>query len=276
MAGFFTTSIEFLKGVGPQRAALLNKELSIFTFGDLIQHYPFRYEDRTKFYTISTINDEMQFVQIKGFIKKKELIGVGFNKRLVAQMIDETGEIELVWFQGINWINEKLKPGVEYIAFGKPSRFGNKFNIAHPELDVAETKNSHEGFLQPIYSTTEKLRAKHFDSKTFSKLIHELLALSANKIRETLPTQINTENLLSKKDALYNIHVPTTFDLLAKAQHRLKFEELFYIQLRLLKMKLIRQNKFKGQLFQNTTLLNKFYKEHLPFSLTDAQKKVIK
>jgi len=277
MAGFFTTSIEFLKGVGPQRAALLNKELSIFTFGDLMQHYPFRYEDRTKFYTIGTISDEMQFVQVKGFIKKKELIGVGFKKRLVAQMTDETGEIELVWFQGINWINEKIKPGVEYIAFGKPSRFGNKFNIAHPELDVAVARNSNEGFLQPIYSITEKLRAKHFDSKTFSKLIHELLAISVNKIRETLSSQIiNSENLLSKKDALYNIHVPTTFELLARAQHRLKFEELFYIQLRLLKMKLIRQNKFKGQLFQNTSLLNKFYKDHLPFSLTDAQKKVIK
>ncbi|HET6540273.1 MAG TPA: ATP-dependent DNA helicase RecG [Chryseolinea sp.] len=277
MAGFFTTSIEFLKGVGPQRAALLNKELSIFTFGDLMQHYPFRYEDRTKFYTIGTISDEMQFVQVKGFIKKKELIGVGFKKRLVAQMTDETGEIELVWFQGINWINEKIKPGVEYIAFGKPSRFGNKFNIAHPELDVAVARNSNEGFLQPIYSITEKLRAKHFDSKTFSKLIHELLAISANKIRETLSSQIiNSENFLSKKDALYNIHVPTTFELLARAQHRLKFEELFYIQLRLLKMKLIRQNKFKGQLFQNTALLNKFYKDHLTFSLTDAQKKVIK
>ena len=138
-------------------------------------------------------------------------------------------------------------------------------------------KNSNEGFLQPIYSITEKLRAKHFDSKAFSKLIHELLALSANKIRETLSSQIiNSENLLSKKDALYNIHVPTTFELLARAQHRLKFEELFYIQLRLLKMKLIRQNKFKGQLFQNTALLNKFYNDHLPFSLTDAQKKVIK
>ena len=277
MAGFFTTSIEFLKGVGPQRAALLNKELSIFTFGDLIQHYPFRYEDRTKFYTIGTISDEMQLVQVKGIIKKKELIGVGFKKRLVAHMADETGEIELVWFQGINWINEKLKPGVAYVAFGKPTRFGNKFNIAHPELDVAAAKNTNEGFLQPIYSITEKLRSKHIDSKTFSKLIQELLALSANKIRETLSSQIiNSENFLSKKDAIYNIHVPTTFDLLASAQHRLKFEELFYIQLRLLKMKLIRQNKFKGQQFQNTALLNKFYKEHLPFSLTDAQKKVIK
>lgn len=277
MAGFFTTSIEFLKGVGPQRAALLNKELSIFTFGDLMQHYPFRYEDRTKFYAIGTINDEMQFVQVKGFIKKKELVGSGFKKRLVALLTDQTGEVELVWFQGINWIVDKLKPGVEYIAFGKPNRFGNKFNIAHPELDVATAMKSNEGFLQPIYSITENLRTKHFDSKAFSKLVHELLSISANKVRETLSAQIiNSENLLSKKEALYNIHVPTTFELLARAQHRLKFEELFYIQLRLLKMKVIRQNKFKGQLFQNTSLLNKFYRDHLPFSLTDAQKKVIK
>ncbi|HZI25120.1 MAG TPA: ATP-dependent DNA helicase RecG [Chryseolinea sp.] len=277
MAGFFTTSIEFLKGVGPQRAALISKELTIFTFGDLIQHYPFRYEDRTKFYAISAIHDEMPFVQVKGLIKKKELIGSGFKKRLVAQMTDHTGEIELVWFQGINWINDKLKPGVEYIAFGKPTRFGNKFNIAHPELEVALEKNNNEGFLQPIYSITEKLRAKHFDSKAFSKLIRELLIISGSKIRETLSRQIiQSENLLSKKEALYNIHVPTTFELLARAQYRLKFEELFYIQLRLLKMKLIRQTKFRGQLFQNTSLLNKFYKDHLPFSLTDAQKKVIK
>ena len=277
MAGFFTTSIEFLKGVGPQRAALLNKELTIFTFGDLIQHYPFRYEDRTKFYPIGTIHDEMPFVQVKGVIKKKELIGIGFKKRLVAQMTDSTGEVELVWFQGINWINDKVKPGVEYIAFGKPTRFGNKFNIAHPELDVAGSINITEGFLQPIYSTTEKLKHKNFDSKALSKLVRELLNISVSKIRETLPKSIiQSENLLSKKEALSNIHVPTTFELLARAQHRLKFEELFYIQLRLLKMKLIRQAKFKGQLFQNTALLNKFYKDHLPFSLTDAQKKVIK
>jgi ATP-dependent DNA helicase RecG len=277
MAGFFTTSIEFLKGVGPQRAALLSNELTIFTFGDLIQHYPFRYEDRTKFYPIGTIHDEMPFVQVKGVIKKKELIGIGFKKRLVAQMTDPTGDLELVWFQGISWINDKIKPGVEYIAFGKPTRFGNKFNIAHPELDVAGSVNINEGFLQPIYSTTEKLRQKNFDSKALSKLVRELLNISVNKIRETLPkTIIQSENLLSKKEALYNIHVPTTFELLAQAQRRLKFEELFYIQLRLLKMKLIRHAKFKGQLFQNTSLLNKFYKDHLPFSLTDAQKKVIK
>jgi ATP-dependent DNA helicase RecG len=277
MAGFFATSIEFLKGVGPQRASLLNKELSIFTFGDLIQHYPFRYEDRTKFYRISDVHDEMQYVQIKGVVKKKELIGTGFKKRLVAHMTDSTGEIELVWFQGINWISEKIKPGVEYIVFGKPTRYGNKFNIAHPELELATVKNSNGGFLQPVYSATEKLKSKHLDSKSISKFIKDLLEIAEPKIRETIPSSIlQSQKLLSKKDAIMNIHIPATYQLLTMAQHRLKFEELFYIQLRLLKMKLIRQNKFKGQVFQNTSLLNDFYKQHLPFSLTNAQKKVIK
>ena len=276
MAGFFTTSIEFLKGVGPQRAALLNKELNIFTFGDLIQHYPFRYEDRTKFYTIREVHDEMQYVQLKGSIKKKELIGVGFKKRLVAHMVDPTGEIELVWFQGINWINDKIKPGIEYTVFGKPSRYGNKFNIAHPELDVTE-KNGKGGFLQPVYSVTEKLKARYLDSKALAKFIQELLIHSSDKIRETLPPDmVKSEQLLSKKESVFNIHDPRSLELLARAQHRLKFEELFYIQLRLLKMKLIRQSKFKGQIFKDTSLLTKFYKEHLPFSLTEAQKKVIK
>ncbi len=277
MAGFFTTSIEFLKGVGPQRAALLNKELNIFTFGDLIQHYPFRYEDRTQFYTIREIHDEMQYVQIKGSIKKKELIGTGFKKRLVAQMVDSTGEIELVWFQGINWINDKVKTGTEYTVFGKPSRYGNKFNIAHPELDVATEKNGKDKFLQPVYSVTEKLRSRHLDSKALAKFIQELLVQCSDKIRETLPEDmVRSEKLLSKKDSIFNIHDPRSHELLAGAQHRLKFEELFYIQLRLLKMKLIRQSKFKGQIFRDTSLLTKFYKEHLPFSLTEAQKKVVK
>lgn len=277
MAAFFSTSIEFLKGVGPQRAALLNKELSIFTFGDLIQHYPFRYEDRTKFYSIAEVHDEMPYVQVKGKIKKKEIIGTGFKKRLVATLADQSSEIELVWFQGISWIYEKIIPGVEYVAFGKPTRYGNHFNIAHPELDVANESITRSGFLQPIYSITEKLRAKRVDSKVFSKFVQTLLSISANKIRETLPPGIiKDEGLMSKAEALHHIHTPGSHEQLAQAQHRLKFEELFYIQLRLLKMKLVRQNKYKGFIFQNTSLLNKFYKEHLPFPLTNAQKKVIK
>ena len=277
MAGFFDTPIEYLKGIGPQRGAIINKELNIFTFADLIQHYPFRYEDRTRFYRITELSDDNQYVQLKGTIKKKELIGTGFKKRLVAYLSDGTGEIELVWFQGINWINDKVKTGTEYVVFGKPSRFGHRFNIAHPEIDVVTENMEKGGFLQPVYPLTEKLRAKHVDSKVISKIMKGLLAQAVNKIRETLPPRILVqEKLLSKRDSILNIHFPSSIELLSRATHRLKFEELFYIQLRLLKMKVVRQEKIAGQVFQNATLLTRFYKEHLPFTLTDAQKKVIK
>lgn len=277
MAGFFDTSVEFLKGIGPQKAMILNKELRIFTFGDMIQHYPFRYEDRTKFYKIRELDDELQYVQIKGQIKKKDLVGAGFKKRLVANFIDDTGEIELVWFQGISWINEKIKPGVEYVVFGRISRFGSRFNIAHPEIEPVSVSAEKVGFLQPVYPLTEKLKSKHLDSKVMSAIIQKLLQQSEGKIRETLPsTLLAGEKLLSKKDSMLNIHFPSSYELLARAQHRLKFEELFYIQLRLLKMKLVRQDKFKGRIFQNVSLLTIFYNEHLPFTLTDAQKKVVK
>ena len=277
MAGFFDTSIEFLKGIGPQRAAVLNKEINIFSFGDLIQYYPFRYEDRTKFYNVVDIDENSQFVQIKGIVKSKELIGTGFKKRLVVHAADNTGEIELVWFQGINWINEKIKPGVEYIIFGKPNRYGNKFNIAHPEIDLVTTASDNNRFLQPVYPLTEKLRLSSLDNKALSRIIHGLLDSSIDKIRETLPASLISANrFISKREALLNIHFPASNDLLESARHRLKFEELFYIQLRLLKMKIVRQEKAKGQVFNKTALLNEFYNQYLPFQLTDAQKKVIK
>ena len=277
MAGFFDTPIEYLKGIGPQRAAVINKELNIFTFADLIQHYPFRYEDRTRFYKITELSDELPFVQIKGIIRKKELIGSGFKKRLVAHISDGTGEIELVWFQGINWINDKIKAGTEYVVFGKPNRFGHRFNIAHPEIDVVTETTDRGGFLQPVYPLTEKLRTRHIDSKAISKIMKSLLAQADPKIRETLPQRILIdEKLLSKRESISNIHFPTSNELLSQARHRLKFEELFYIQLRLLKMKLVRQEKIAGQIFQNATLVTMFYNEHLPFILTGAQKKVIK
>jgi len=277
MAGFFDTPIEYLKGVGPQRAAMLNKELKVFTFADLIQHYPFRYDDRTKFYKIKDLNESLAFVQTRGLIRKKEIIGTGFKKRLVMTLADDSGELELVWFQGINWAIEKLKPGIEYIIFGKPNRFGSKYSIAHPEIEIPKDANERTGFLQPVYPLTEKLRVRHLDNKTLSKLIQQLLLQAADKIRETLPSKIlEKERLLSKKEALTNIHYPTSYELLARAQYRLKLEELFYIQLRLLKMKLVRQEKAKGQIFQNVSLLTNFYNEHLPFSLTEAQKKVVK
>lgn len=277
MQGFFDTKIEFLKGVGPQKAALLNKELNIFTYGDLLQHYPFRYEDRTKFYPINSLNGTMPYVQIKGRIRNIEAAGPPRKRRLKAYLRDETGEIELVWFKGVQWVLQKLQPGVEYMVFGKPTAFGSKLNIAHPEFELLTHQNEDSSYLHPVYSTTEKLKKKYLDSKAISKLQRTLLQLAEHRIRETLPQQLLSDyRLLSKKEALFNIHFPQNNELLQKASFRLKFEELFYVQLRLLKLKLARIDKFRGQVFHDTELLTRFYKEHLPFDLTDAQKRVIK
>lgn len=277
MTTFFDTPIEFLKGVGPQRAAILNKELKIFTFGDLIQYYPYRYEDRTKFHRITDIDDELPYVQVKGILRRKELVGAGPKRRLVCSFEDDSGTVELVWFRGINWIDAKLKPGVLYVAFGKPNRFGTKINIAHPEIEPYTEGHERGRFLHPVYSLTETLRARHFESKALSKLIAQLLELSKGKIRETLPQDIlSSNNFLSKSDAIVAIHFPNSTEVLHEAQRRLKFEEFFFIQLRMLKMKIVRQNKFKGRVFSDTSLVTAFYKNHLPFPLTDAQKRVIK
>lgn len=277
MSGFFDTPIEYLKGVGPQRASLLNKELNIFTFGDLVQHYPFRYEDRTRFFTIHEVHEDMPYVQLKGKVTGKQLVGTGPKKRMVCYFADATGQIELVWFQGIAWIADKIKIGVEYIVFGKPTKFGNHYSIAHPEMDVISPASEKGGSLQPVYSVTERLRLRRIDSKVLSKLIQDLLVLARDKIRETLPESIlKEEQLAAKKESLLAIHFPESHEALSKAQQRLKFEELFYIQLRLLKLKLIRKEKYRGIVFNNASLVTSFYQGHLPFELTGAQKKVIR
>jgi len=277
MNSIFKTPIEFLVGIGPARADLLNKELEIFDFGDLLQYYPFRYEDRTKFYKIKEINVHMPFIQVKGHLRHYELVGHARKKRLHAWLMDETGEIELVWFQGAQWILKKLSLGANYIVFGKPSIFNKKLNITHPEIELltqASEKNRH---FQPVYSTTDKLKTRFLDSKAISKLEKTLLATVNTHIEETLPDSlINKYSLISKRDALINIHFPKSHKHLQKAQYRLKFEELFYVQLRLLKLKLTRLEKFKGKVLNKTELLTKFYDKHLPFVLTDAQKRVIR
>jgi ATP-dependent DNA helicase RecG len=277
MRAFFETPVEFLKGVGPQRAALLNKELNIFTFGDLIQHYPFRYDDRTRFYSISEIHEELPFVQIRGKVTSRELVGAGPKKRLVANFTDGHGHLELIWFQGINWVSDKIIIGSEYVVFGKPTKYKNRFSIAHPETEPVSQKNETGGALYPVYPLTETLRTRHVDSKVLSKLMQELLVMAHPKIRETLPASIlQPHAFISKRDAVLSVHFPPDLQRLAEAQRRLKFEELFYVQLRLLKMKLVRKEKFKGQVFSDATLLTLFYNEHLPFPLTNAQKKVIR
>ncbi|WP_017731039.1 ATP-dependent DNA helicase RecG [Nafulsella turpanensis] len=277
MAGFFSTPIEYLRGIGPQKADLLKKELQLFTYGDLIQHYPFRHEDRTRFYPIAQLNDQMPYVQLKGRIRSLEMVGEGKKKRLVAYFSDGTGEIELVWFAKAAWVAKSLRSGTDYVAFGKPSKFGQKYSIAHPELEVLTDYNNAGGYLQPVYHTTEKLKRKFIDSKAISKIQEQLLKLAADYIHETLPQHLLEQyRLMGKKEALQGIHFPKDHEWLAKALFRLKFEELFYIQLRLLKLKLGRTEKYKGQVFDNPELLTRFYKDHLPFDLTGAQKRVVK
>ncbi len=277
MPGFFQKSLEFLKGVGPQKAELLNKELELFTYGDLLQYFPFRYEDRTKFYKVENLDPNLPYVQVVGEIKSFQTIGFGRKSRLVAKFQDDTGQIDLVWFQGARWIQQNIKIGVKYLIFGKPNRFGQTINIAHPEMEVFTPKHLKGSHLQPVYHTSEKLKKKYLDTRAINKLMRVLLTESIPHIPETLPEYLMKQyHLIDKKSALVNIHFPKDNDMLQKARYRLKFEELFYIQLRLIKMKLARTEKFPGLVFDQSKLLNEFYDGHLPFELTTAQKRVIK
>ncbi|HLW21271.1 MAG TPA: ATP-dependent DNA helicase RecG [Cyclobacteriaceae bacterium] len=277
MSGFFDTKIDFLKGLGPQKAALINKELDIFTFGELLQYYPFRYEDRTKFYKINELSSDLDAIQIVVQLRQTETIGEGRRKRLVAHVMDETGQMELTWFKGIQWVAKKLVVGASYVVFGKPNLYGRKYSIAHPELELLTAVREEKSFYQPIYPTTEKLRQKFLDSKGISKVMEGLISLAFPHIQETLPESIIGQfNLMEKKEAIRQIHFPQHPEKLNKARFRLKFEEFFFVQLRLLKLKLTRTEKFQGQILNQTGLLTKFYQEHLPFDLTNAQKRVIK
>ncbi|MEN7546695.1 ATP-dependent DNA helicase RecG [Rapidithrix thailandica] len=274
---YFDTKIEFLKGVGPQRSDLLNKELDIFTFGDLLQHYPFRHEDRSKIYQIREIHGDMPFVQLKGSITNIETLGEGRKKRLVARFTDGSGAIELIWFQGVNWVVKKLKPGVQYLVFGKPTFFNSRINITHPEYEVLTEANEQNRGLQPVYSTTEKLKKKFLDSKAIAKLQINLLKEVHDKIHETLPSYLLEQyKFVSKREAVIGAHFPKNTQILQKAIARLKFEELFYVQLKLLQQKNNRTVRYRGQVLSRVPTLNEFYKKHLPFDLTDAQKRVIR
>jgi ATP-dependent DNA helicase RecG len=277
LSGIFDTRIEYLKGVGPQKAELLNKELNIFTYGDMLQHYPFRYEDRTKFFKIRELNEELENVQVIARIKKVELIGSGAKKRLVAHVFDETGEMEMTWFKGIQWIQKKLPAGAALIFFGKPAQFGRKWSMAHPEFEPLTATNEVRNNFQPVYSTTEKLRMKFLDSRGISKIQEILLPAVYSHIPETLsPEILHQYQLLGKQESIRQIHFPSAPELLHRARKRLKFEEFFYLQLRLLMMKVTRIQKSRGQILSSTELLTDFYKNHIPFELTNAQKRVIR
>ncbi|NBA86416.1 ATP-dependent DNA helicase RecG [Emticicia sp. CRIBPO] len=277
MSSFFDTKIEFLKGVGPQKAELLNKELGLFTYGDLLDYYPFRHEDRSKFHRISELEEEMFAAQIKGRLKSLEVIGEGRKQRMIADFTDGSGTIELVWFQGISWFQKSLKVNNEYLVYGKPAFFGGKYQITHPEIEPLVQNASQAGHFQPIYSLTERLRKKYIESKQISKWMRTLLEMSNPYISETLPQSLMQKfRLWPKKNALWGLHLPNTYEDLHQAQRRLKFEELFYNQLRLLKQQLLRKTDYPGQVFNKARLITEFYENHLPFDLTGAQKRVIK
>ncbi len=272
--------VEYLKGIGPQRAEVLKKELNIFLYKDLLTYFPFRYVDRTKFHTISQASDEMPFIQLRGFLLKMDLVGQKSTKRLVVLFKDNTGIIELVWFKSYNWVSKQLKLGSEYIVFGKPSLFNGKFNIPHPEISViTEDLLKQQSAFQSVYNSTEKLKLFGLDSEGIRKAQRNLLIqLQITDIQENLSNElINDYHLMSRFEAFKFIHFPNSNKQIKEATLRLKFEELFYIQLRLLKINKIRANTVKGFVFSKVGILfNDFFKLHLPFELTNAQKRVIK
>ena len=272
-----STPIDYLKGVGPIRADLLKKELGIFTYNDLLQHYPFRYIDKSKLHNISELRQDMPYIQIKGCVIKFEEKGHKRAKRLIAHFKDETGVVELVWFKGIRWIKSGVKLNQQYIVFGKPSAYSGKFNIVHPEMDLVEQQQN-SASLQAVYHSTELLNAKGLSSRAIGKLTKVLLPLLKNHLDETLsPHLISKLNLPSREESFFDIHHPKDAKGLVRAQKRLKFEEFFFLQLHLLKMKLTRRQKCKGYNLDNLGEgFNDFYKKYLPFELTGAQKRVLK
>jgi len=277
----FQTPVEYLKGVGLTRADVLKKELQIATFDDLLRHYPFKYIDRTRFYKIREIEPEMPYVQVIARITHKEILGEKHTKRIVFQAQDDTGVMELVWFQGIRWVEKALVPGKAYIIFGKPGFFNGKAQMAHPEMELYSPEalqRKGNATLQPAYNSTEKLKQFGLDSKGLQKLTATLLELHAKDIHENLPAYIiNRFGLMPRASAFRNIHFPEDAVALNEAQYRLKFEELFILQLKLLKTKVHRTNKFKGNIFGSIgNYFNEFYHHKLPFELTNAQKKVLK
>ena len=272
------TPIDYLKGVGPTRADLLKKELHIFTYGDLLHHYPFRYIDKSIVYKIADLTTDMPFIQLKGQIIKFEEKGQKNSKRLIAQFKDETGILELLWFKGTRWIKSGVKLHTDYIVFGRPTAYKGIFNIVHPELDLQEEEQQISSSLQAVYHSTELLNAKGLSSRAIGKLTKALLPLLNNQLEETLsPHLISKLNLPTREQSFSDVHHPKDAKALVRAQKRLKFEEFFFLQLHLLKLKLTRSQKSKGYAFENLgDGFNDFYKKYLPFELTNAQKRVLK
>ena len=273
-----TRDIKYLQGVGPQRATMLNKELEIFSLHDLLYYFPYKYVDRSRLYYIHEIDGNMPYIQLKGQILSFETIGEGRQRRLVAHFSDGTGVVDLVWFQGIKYLIGKYKAHEEYIVFGKPTIFNGRINIAHPDIDPAKDLTLSAMGLQPYYNTTEKMKRAGLNSHALEKLMSNAFALLQGPLLETLSPKVVEENhLMSLDEAIRNIHFPQNPEKLRRAQYRLKFEELFYVQLNILRYTKDRQRKYRGLVFERIgEVFNTFYSQNLPFQLTGAQKRVIK
>lgn len=273
-----TRDIKYLPGVGPNKAAILNKELEIFSLHDLLYYFPYKYVDRSRLYYVHEIDGAMPYIQLKGQILSFETFGEGRQRRLVAHFSDGTGVVDLVWFQGIKYLTGKYKVHEEYIVFGKPTLYGGRINIAHPDIDNAADLTLSSMGLQPYYNTTEKMKRSFLNSNALQKLVEAAFQQIQAPLSETLsPAVISKHHLMSLTEALRNIHFPKNPDLLRKAQTRLKFEELFYVQLNILRYSKERQQKYRGYLFEHVgEVFNGFYYKNLPFELTGAQKRVVK
>lgn len=273
-----STNITYVHGIGPKRAEILQKEISVSTVADLLSYYPYRYVDRSRFYYIHEIDEMLPYIQLKGKIASFEKMGEGRGRRLIAHFTDGSRFIDLVWFQGLKYVENRLKINTPYIVFGKPTRYGNRYNIPHPEVEPYTEANIQKvAGLQPFYNTTEKMKNNFLNSTAIRNIIFTALK-SLSSIEETLPNElVEKYHLMSRKDAIFNIHLPQNNELLNKAQHRLKFEELFYTQLSIVRQTKYREQKFKGYVFDIVgETFNSFYKNHLPFELTNAQKRVLR
>ncbi|HLP06151.1 MAG TPA: ATP-dependent DNA helicase RecG [Paludibacter sp.] len=271
--------IKFLPGVGPKKADLLNKELGIRCAEDLVRHYPYKYVDRSRFYYLHEISEEMPFIQVKGQIIRFEKAGEGHSQRLVATFTDGHQTIDLIWFKGVKYVLDKYKPRIDYVVFGKPSAFNGRFNIVHPEIELASQLPPPEQMgLQPFYNTTEKMKSNFLNSKTLQKIIFPIVQQIKTGIPDTLPAYLLKKfGLMNLTESLTQVHFPKNADMLKKARQRLKFEELFYIQLNILQQSKWRDLHFKGFIFgQIGHYFNTFFKDYLPFELTGAQKRVLR
>ncbi len=279
MHDVLATPIEYLKGVGPQRGALLRSELNIATYQDLLLHFPFRYVDRSRFHTVRELSEDMSQAQLRGVLGPLRTLGEKQGRRLTANLTDKTGSVELVWFKGARWLQLSLKPGQEYILFGKPSAFNGRINFAHPELELAATwEQGLDAALQPVYSTSEKLTAKGLSSRAIWKLQKTVLTQVEGQLHEVLSTElVDWLGGINREQAFRQVHAPQDQARLDGAIRRLKFEELFFIQLQLLEQKLLLQQSLRGNVFVSVgEYFKRFYEHHLPFELTGAQKRVVK